>query len=72
MHGGTVSDPTPVVSTTKDEPAKRGRPRKEDLRRQQLALSAESIRNLMSGKHTRAKVVEYMEGRMEQLNIEKA
>jgi hypothetical protein len=72
MTGGTVSEPTPVVSTTKDEPKKKGRPKKEDLRKEALMNSAEHVRTLMSGKHTKAKVMEYFEGRIAFLNAEKA
>jgi len=72
MHGGTISDPSPVISTTKDEPKKKGRPKKEDLRKEALMHSAEHVRTLMSGKHTKAKVIEYFEGRIAMLNAEKA
>jgi len=71
-HGGTISDPSPVISTTKEEPKKRGRPSKADARKEALAMSAEHVRILMTGKHTKAKVMEYMADRMKSLNAEKA
>lgn len=72
MMGGTISEPSPVVSTTKEEPKRKGRPKKEDLRKEALMNSAEHVRTLMSGKHTKAKVMEYFEGRIAMLNTEKA
>jgi hypothetical protein len=65
----------PVISPTTGnvvvEPAKRGRPSKEDVRRQKMDLASAAIAHLCSDKPTRNKVREYITNRIAHLNEEK-
>ena len=65
----------PVISSSSGnvivEAPKRGRPSKEDVRRQKMDLASAAINVLLANKPTRNKVREYMEGRIAVLNEEK-
>jgi hypothetical protein len=50
---------------------KKGRPTKDDLRRQKMDLADAAIIALVSHKPTKAKIREYFEGRIAVLNAEK-
>jgi hypothetical protein len=50
---------------------KKGRPSKEEARRQKMALASEAIAALCSDKPTRAKVRDYFESRIHELDEEK-
>lgn len=73
-HGGAGHAP-PIISPTSGhvitEPVKRGRPSKEDLRRQKMDMASAAIATLLSDKPNRSKVRAYMEARIAQLNAEK-
>jgi hypothetical protein len=71
-HGGAGAAPTPSPSTGNVvvEP-KKGKPTKDDLRRQKMELADAAIVALVSNKPTRAKIREYIEGRIATLNAEK-
>ena len=53
------------------EPVKKGRPTKDDLRRQKMDMASAAIGILVESKPTKAKIREYMEARIAQLNLEK-
>jgi hypothetical protein len=53
------------------EAAKKGRPTKDDIRRQKMDQASAAIVALLSNKPTKNKVREYMTGRIAQLNEEK-
>ena len=54
-----------------EEPKKKGRPSKEDVRKHKLAMASASIAILMTDKPTRKKIHEYMERRILELEMEK-
>lgn len=49
----------------------KGRPSKEEVRKRKLALASASIASLVSSKPTKAKIQEYMENRIMELDEEK-
>ena len=53
------------------ESVKKGRPTKDDLRRQKMDMASAAIALLVESKPTKAKIREYMEARIAQLNVEK-
>lgn len=53
------------------EPVKKGRPTKDDLRRQKMDMASAAIALLVESKPTKAKIREYMAARIVQLNLEK-
>lgn len=69
------SSAPPVISSTSGnvvvEPAKRGRPSKDDVRRQKMDLANAAIAALVSDKPTRNKIRDYMTKRIAVLNDEK-
>jgi hypothetical protein len=66
-RGSTSAPP----SVREDEPAKKGRPSKEEARRHKMAMASEAIAALCSDKPTRNKVRKYFEGRVMELDEEK-
>lgn len=62
-----VSSPPPGTA----EAVKKGRPTKDDIRRQKMDQASAAIVALLSNKPTKNKVREYMTGRIAQLNEEK-
>ena len=69
MKHGTV---TPVaVPTVTEEPKKKGRPSKEEVRRHKMAMASAGIALLISNKPTRNKIRNYMQSRIESLDEEK-
>ena len=54
-----------------EEPTKRGRPSKDELRKQKLALSDAHIATFVEAKPTRAKLRTFIEERIKQLEEEK-
>lgn len=63
----------PVVSPTSGmvEAVKKGRPTKDDIRRQKMDQASAAIVALLNNKPTKNKVREYITGRIAQLNEEK-
>jgi hypothetical protein len=53
------------------EAPKKGRPTKDDIRRQKMDMASAAIVALLSNKPTKNRVREYMTGRIAQLNEEK-
>jgi phage terminase large subunit-like protein len=70
--GGAGSAPSisPSTGNVVIEP-KKGRPTKDDIRRQKMDLADAAIVALVSNKPTKAKIREYFEGRIAHLNAEK-
>ena len=70
-RGGAGS--APISSSTGNVviEAKKGRPTKDDIRRQKMDLADAAIVALVSNKPTKAKIREYFEGRIAHLNAEK-
>jgi len=50
---------------------KKGRPTKDDIRRQKMDLADAAIVALVSNKPTKAKIRDYFAGRIAHLNVEK-
>lgn len=70
--GGAGSAPviSPSTGNVVVEP-KKGKPTKDDIRRQKMDLADAAVVALVSNKPTRAKIREYFEGRIATLNAEK-
>lgn len=69
--GGHVTGSTAVAAAVAEPEKKKGRPSKEEARRQKMALASEAIAALCSDKPTRAKVRDYFESRIHELDEEK-
>tara|TARA_R110000868_G_scaffold158418_1_gene386529 strand:+ start:1382 stop:1687 length:306 start_codon:yes stop_codon:yes gene_type:complete len=68
-HGSPVA---PIaVPTVAEEPKKKGRPSKEEVRRHKMAMASAGIALLISDKPTRNKIRNYMQSRIESLDEEK-
>ena len=65
-HAPTVSPTSGMVEATK-----KGRPTKDDIRRQKMDQASAAIVALLNNKPTKNKVREYITGRIAQLNEEK-
>ena len=67
--------PPPMLSPTTGnvviDPTKKGRPTKDDVRRQKMDMASAAITTLVGNKPTKAKIREYMTARIAQLNLEK-
>lgn len=64
--------PAPVVTHVEEAPAKKkGRPSKDEIRKRRLELASAGIAALVSAKPTRAKISEYFENRIMELDEEK-
>jgi hypothetical protein len=70
MKSGT-GPPVRNVIVMSEEPTKRGRPSKDELRKQKLALSDAHIATFVEAKPTRAKLRTFIEERIKQLEEEK-
>jgi hypothetical protein len=68
-HGVTAPVPVPIAPL--EEPAKRGRPSKEEARKHKMAMASAGIALLVSDKPTRNKIRTYMQSRIDQLDEEK-
>lgn len=66
-HGNEVI--SPVIHH--EEPKKKGRPSKEEVRRHKLAMADSHIQLLVEDKPTRNKIRDYMEHRIMELDEEK-
>jgi hypothetical protein len=71
MKHGTGHAPPSVISHVVEEPAKKGRPSKDEIRKRKMAAASAGIAALLAGKHTRAKVRDYFESRIMALDEEK-
>jgi hypothetical protein len=71
MKHGTGAPPPSVITHVSEEPAKKGRPSKEEIRKRKMAAASAGIAALLAGKHTRAKVRDYFESRIMALDEEK-
>jgi hypothetical protein len=71
-HGavGGAGLPPPEEPKELKEP-KRGRPSKDDVRRHKLAMASAQVALLVDSKPTRNKIRDYMQSRIEQLDLEK-
>jgi hypothetical protein len=67
--------PPPMLSPTTGnvviDPTKKGRPTKDDVRRQKMDMASAAISALVGDKPTKAKIRDYMAARIAQLNLEK-
>jgi len=72
-RAGGAGSPPPMASgnVVVDSSAKKGRLTKDDIRRQKMDMADAAIVALVSNKPTRAKIREYMTGRIAMLNAEK-
>jgi hypothetical protein len=75
MKHGTGAPPPSVIGTSithvSEEPAKKGRPSKDEIRKRKMAAASAGIAALLASKHTRAKVRDYFESRIMALDEEK-
>lgn len=69
--GGAGHAPTVSPTSGMVEAPKKGRPTKDDIRRQKMDMASAAIVALLSNKPTKNRVREYMTGRIAQLNEEK-
>jgi len=69
--GGAGHAPVSSAAPGTAEAAKKGRPTKDDIRRQKMDQASAAIVALLSNKPTKNKVREYITGRIAQLNEEK-
>ena len=69
--GGAGHAPVSSAASGTAEAVKKGRPTKDDIRRQKMDQASAAIVALLSNKPTKNKVREYMTGRIAQLNEEK-
>ena len=69
--GGAGHAPVSSAASGTAEAVKKGRPTKDDIRRQKMDMASAAIVALLSNKPTKNKVREYMTGRIAQLNEEK-
>ena len=70
-HGGAGRAPVISPASGMEEAVKKGRPTKDDVRRQKMNQASAAIVALLSDKPTRNKVRLYMEQRIAALNEEK-
>ena len=66
-HGTPVTMPMNVV----EEPKKKGRPSKDDIRKHKLAMASSKIAVLVESKPTRNKIRDFLESRILELDEEK-
>jgi len=69
--GGAGHAPTVSPTSGMVEAPKKGRPTKDDIRRQKMDQASAAIVALLSNKPTKNRVREYITGRIAQLNEEK-
>ena len=69
--GGAGHAPVSSAAPGTAEATKKGRPTKDDMRRQKMDQASAAIVALLSNKPTKNKVREYITGRIAQLNEEK-
>lgn len=62
---------SPTTGNVVIDPTKKGRPTKDDVRRQKMDMASAAIGTLVGNKPTKAKIREYMTARIAQLNLEK-
>jgi hypothetical protein len=67
-HGTPVTMPMNVVV---EEPKKKGRPSKDDIRKHKLAMASSKIAVLVESKPTRNKIRDFLESRILELDEEK-
>jgi len=70
MKHGAAPAAVPVAAAV-EEPKKKGRPSKEEVRRHKMAMASAGIALLISNKPTRNKIRNYMQSRIESLDEEK-
>jgi hypothetical protein len=71
MKYGTSAPPVSEFVSEEASKSKGGRPSKDDLRKRKLAMASGQISTLVLSNPTRAKIREYMESRIAQLDEEK-
>jgi hypothetical protein len=71
MKHGTSIPMTNTVVFTAEEPKKRGRPSKDDVRKHKLAMASDKIAVLVESKPTRNKIRQFLESRIMELDEEK-
>ena len=70
-HGTGAPPPSVITHVSEEEPAKKGRPSKDEIRKRKMAAASAGIAALLASKHTRAKVRDYFESRIMALDEEK-
>ena len=66
-HGTPVTMPMNVV----EEPKKKGRPSKDEIRKHKLSMASDQIAVLVESKPTRNKIRDFLESRILELDEEK-
>jgi len=70
-HGTSIPMMNTVSMVPEEEPKKKGRPSKDDIRKHKLAMASDQIAVLVESKPTRNKIREFLSSRITQLDDEK-
>ena len=71
-HGTSIpTTNTIVMAPPEEEPKKKGRPSKDEIRKHKLSMASDQIAVLVESKPTRNKIREFLRSRITQLDDEK-
>jgi hypothetical protein len=70
-HGTSIPMMNTISMVPMEEPKKKGRPSKDDVRKHKLAMASDQIAVLVESKPTRNKIRDFLSSRITQLDDEK-
>jgi hypothetical protein len=70
-HGTSIPMTNTIMMEPAEEPKKKGRPSKDEIRKHKLSMASDQIAVLVESKPTRNKIREFLRSRITQLDDEK-